>query len=537
MSNLLSSDWDKPWTETIDGKYSRDINGTTTGNYGERLGVPVSECRKDCDTDDACISVSEDRNTPGGKCWRGRVSKDHTKWMNSANNHQIYFKNKTNMKTDLVDVKVLYGSDSQYSDVCANCRSGDMSFSKDYNGNSCPGLMHYDYYLGANGTLWGHHRGEYGCPKIGIISGGEDLRVQSCTGTVTANKNSLVNGKAKCHYQKMYNPSDTLPPGYTASTLADLDRYFSGVDLVKARQSWCMGASGVAGFDNMMKNSGCTTRDNGFDYLLLLADLLPDDWYDTKENCDRFILLGERVTQDYLSQLAKDKINYKINLLPDGTRWSSDVIRTLNKFMLDDDISSDIKKVIEDKTKKYCNTIDGSDKEECSCFNAIEGFESNKNGGDGCTKGEKGCDDVKLFFDIKSKLGRLDSSGGAVAQFSATFNPNRDAQACVTGHTANDNTILAYKPKEVGEPRVIQVCSTVIEALDQATLSILGGVNVVCNQHAEAVSSYNQGNSSGGGGGGDDEEEKKSNIWIWVLIAICSFIILIGVGGSLFFLL
>lgn len=543
----LDSDWNAVWPEdeVIQGKYQRAAGNTEEirGRYGEQTGG-LTACKTACESDTNCMSVGEDLTTPG-RCWLSHHTKNMTGWFTPAAQHNMYFKHKTNATTKEVDVGILYDGQSGYADYFLPSRGDGSSLSCTVSDGTTRSANRWNYWNNANGKIWDNPNNvDVGCPKIGVITGGDIVSISCPTSITTGQRFARRPAKAICRYNRLYNTSDTVPPGYTASTLANLDRYFEGDELVKAKQTWCMGSSGVEGFDNILANAGCSDSDNGFDYRLLLAELLPDDWYETAANCDRMITLGEQASPN-LTQAAINKIISKINLLPNNTRWKPDAIRALNRLMLNDRIPDRIKNAIEAKTKTYCTTIGGADKVECSCFNAIEGYESNINGGDGCTKGEKGCDDALLFLTIRKRVQELDSTGSSLFKLNATWNPNRDSAACKTAHTANDNTILAYKQKEPGEARIIQLCETVIQSLDQSTLSILGGVNVVCDPVASAVNSYTQGTASGGGGGdnagtpdsGDEEDTKKTNIWIWVIVAVFSCFMMLGVGAAMLFLL
>jgi hypothetical protein len=565
MSNL-SADPSERYTEKLEGYYQRAF-------YGEKnvSGTNLQTCKTDCDLDERCNSVGEEVNRSDGKyrCWLGGETKsmEGTSAFIAAQNHNVYFKNKTEMTSKDISVKYTVQDGGPYADASevsrtqtdgsigdARCypRQTDTGYFCDRSGgtsNTEDGFCKSNAYFGATGN-WHSidaalpFRNTYGCPRIGVITGGKDFDPQTC-GSTTANYSVVDdNGKskAKCSYNKIYHTNNNVSSVANAikPTFSELQNYFEGSDLKKAQESWCRSGE----VDVLLNDSDCQGI-SVFKYRSAIADMLPDDWYARDTDCDRFRRLGILMTATGPDQTDKTKFINKMKKLPtNGTAWTTGAIRAMNQIMLNDSVIDQIKGEITTHTAAYCNARSnrGKDDPVCGCKNAIDGWAARDSGG--CSKGEKGCDDVKQYIDIRKKLKEINSAGSAFLQINDNFDPNRDSQACIDGHADNGSSVLAYQKKNPSGPKIIQLCEAIVQSLDQSTLSIKGDLNIVCNQSAEAVTNSQTGNVSGGGGtdgggtdGGEETDGKKVNIWIWILIAICSFLIVIGVGGALLFLL
>jgi hypothetical protein len=536
QSDLLESDWKTKWATSIQGKYQKN-----PGDYGEFIRKDeqsggLDACKRDCEGKEWCNSVGEDTTVPG-KCWLAGHTEDMTGWFTPASGHNIYFKNKTNMRSELVDVTLMHDTKAAYADlVGVSGRSDTTSFKASDNPAST--VYKWNHFIGANGQWWDDHRGEYGCPKIGVITGGDIVSAPR----PNRNRYDLYTGKGYCNYNRIYNPTETVPTGYNAVQISELDRYFKGKDLVKAKQSWCMMSEGIAGFDNIMNKPDCQRSDTGFDYKLLLAKLLPNDWYSTDANCERFKKLGELLTVPLGVDLKNEFIS-KINKLPIDNIWSASAIGALNTVMNKTDVSDEIKTAITNRTTAYCNnkSNSGKDAPECGCKNAIEGWQTRKTGG--CTGGVKGCDDVISYINALDEIQKISPGASALMQFDSGFVANRDSQACIDGHANGGKTVLAFQKPDAGEPQIKQLCVNLIQALDQSTLSIKGDVTLSCKQSAEAATATDTGGDAGAGDADDedftdggDDEPAKNNLWLWIIIGLFSCMLMLGIGTSLLFL-
>jgi hypothetical protein len=473
-----------------------------------------------------------------------------TDWFISHPDHTTHFKNKTNMQSKDVDVKLLRDTSAAYGDLVISGRS-DTSTIKCDSGSSGfldnTSVPRWNYYIGANGKWWDQKRGQYGCPKIGIITGGE-IKSTTCS----TNRWDLLDGKAKCNYRRIYNPTEQkLPEGHEAQKFSDLNRYFEGTDLVKAQQSWCMKSEGIDGFDNIIGSSECTTQ-RDFNYKLILANLLPNDWYSTRDNCERFKKLGELLVLP-LPNDTRDAFINKINQLPtSGTPWRSDVIKALNAVMITASVSDDIKSAISTRVKAYCNargTDSGKSDPVCGCKNAKEGWNGSDPTNSTCIASTKGCADVVDYVNALKVLKTADTAAPILTQFSRDYKPLYDSQACMDAYASGGDSVLAPENRPIGEPSITVLCASIVQALDQATLSIKGNYNFNCNPKVTTTTTTTNtgGGTDTGADIGDDDEDiggededtttpVSNNIWLWVIVGVFSLFLMLGVGASLLFL-
>lgn len=548
MSNLPSN-----WNVKYSKKLQNTGLSTESGlHYAQPWNVKnsLSECITACNNDDACNSIIEKADK---KCALTGITADMNSFLKTSNGETLHIKNTTSTMTKPTDVKYIVNDAN--NDIFGDVKEGmgwvallgrtDLGFDCDVPGTDNPGEDTYitTHYIGANGHYWDDHgipvdyKGKYGCPKIGVISGGTNLKPTGCGNP--SGQWALVNSTAECFYNRIYNPIETgLPDGAAKLSFTQLDEYFDNSNIYSARESWCRSG----GFDTILNTTTACQGINGFDYKSALLEFIPDDWYSRDTDCDKLRQVG--ILMNSTKTSTGDKTNFinKMKKLPtNGTAWTPGAIRALNQIMLNDSVIDEIKREITTLTAAYCNSRSNNGKDDpvCGCKNAIDGWDARDSGG--CSHGEKGCDDVVQYIDIRNKLKEINSVGSAFIKMNDNFDPNRDSQACIDGHADNGSSVLAYKKKDPSGPKIVQLCETVIQSLDQSTLSIKGDLNIVCKQSAEAVTNSQSGTASGGGGGGDGTDGgtggKNVNIWIWILIAICSFLIVIGVGGALLFLL
>ena len=471
----------------------------------------------------------------------------------NAPGHKIVFKNTKSMTTKQTPVDFIVDDRGQNGDIWE--RVGlPTNYRVVSNDSGCDdgAAWTQNYYLGATGKWWNKRTdndalfdNKYGCPKIGVITGGEGVTVDSCLNP--GGRYGIKSGTAKCSYSRMYHKDEKyLPTGSNVQTFSQLSDYFESSNLDRAKESWCRSG----GFNVMYDDTSCHTNIGGFKYKKALVELLPNDWYTTPDGCVKFTKVGERMIA-LTEQDILDLFKSKINQLPtgSGTKWKPEVIKALNSVMIDTNVRDDIKTAISTKITEYCNNARpgrGLSDPVCGCKNANEGWNGSDPTKSTCVKGTEGCADVVEYVNALKELGIVNAAAPILTRFAKDYRPLLDTQACINAYASGGSeTVLAPEKRPIGEPSITTLCTSIVQALDQATLSIKGNYNFKCDQTVRD----RPGGGGGGGGGvdagddaGDDDEgddtttPASNNIWLWVIVGVFSLFLMLGVGASLLFL-
>jgi hypothetical protein len=545
-TDTVQDAWNNTGLTNIDGKISETTNKTEL------------ECQQLCTAEDKCNSYtyrSSDR-----ACILSPFTQEMSDWqVRNAPGHKIVFKNTKSMTTKQIPVNFVaddlgpVGDISERSFNLANytafantveCNNGGDFASKQ------------NYYLGATGKWWDGKTissdsddvidDKYGCPKIGVITGGGNTTIRGCRNP--SKRWGLKAGTSECSYSRIYHKDEkNLPTGSNAQTFSQLSENFeiNSKNMYMAQESWCRSG----GFNELLNNRDCQTISN-FKHEHALTELLPNEWYTKPDDCDNFSQVGKLMkgTLDIRTvSLFKDKIN---QLPTSGTPWSSDVIKALNAVMIDTSVRDEIKSAISTKITAYCNargSTNGKSDPVCGCKNAKEGWNSSDPTNSTCSADTKGCSDVVDYVNALKVLKTADTAAPILTQFSSDYKPLYDSQACMDAYAeGGSETVLAPENRPIGTPSIKVLCASIVQALDQATLSIKGNYNFNCDPKVTTTTTTNTGGGGAdagggadiGGDGGDEDTTTpaSNNIWLWVIVGVFSLFLMLGVGASLLFL-
>jgi hypothetical protein len=564
MSSLtnLPPGWDTQYSDTDTVKDAWNNTGLTNidGKISETTNKTEGECQLLCTAEDKCNSYTY-VNDSGGRCILSPFTQEMTDWrVPNAPGHKIVFKNTKSMTTKQIPVNFVADDEGPVGDISERS-FGLANYTVFANTVECNNggdfASKQNYYLGATGEWWDGKTnsnnsddvidGKYGCPKIGVITGGGNTTIRGCRNP--SKRWGLKAGTAECSYSRIYHKDEkNLPTGSNAQTFSQLTQYFNSEskDLYAARESWCRSG----GFDELLNNRDCQNI-LSFKHEHALIELILNTWYTTTDGCDKFTKVGKLMkgTLDTRTvSLFKDKIN---QLPTSGTQWSEHVIKALNAVMIEPNVIDEIKDAIKIKVDAYCNDRPGRGLSDtaCGCKNAFEGWNSSDPTKSTCDKNTAGCADVVEYVNALKDLKQFSETTASplLTKFASDYIPLVDAQACKNAYGDGSKTVLAHMKRPEGIKGNTFLCASLVQALDQATLSIKGSYNFKCGADVRTDINTN----TGGGAddedtagdddedtAGDDDEDTpaSNNIWLWVIVGVFSLLLMLGFGASLLFL-